>query len=147
SAIKQLIGKDACFTHANELLADAALQGWPLAYALAWLSVAGGSSVMPPWVRHQFPEASKIVRKLRDSSCSDTTCPWCSERHNPSKELKRWFGFESFRPEPKSDQGEPLQQVIVQAAMQGQHVLGILPTGTGKSLCYQIPALSRYEKT
>src|SRR5690606_25332342 len=49
--------------------------------------------------------------------------------------------------EPKSDQGEPLQQVIVQAAMQGQHVLGILPTGTGKSLCYQIPALSRYEKT
>ena len=31
--------------------------------------------------------------------------------------------------------------------MAGEHVLGILPTGTGKSLCYQIPALSRYYKT
>ena len=31
--------------------------------------------------------------------------------------------------------------------MAGEHVLGILPTGTGKSLCYQIPALSRYDKT
>ena len=31
--------------------------------------------------------------------------------------------------------------------MAGNHVLGILPTGTGKSLCYQIPALSRHDKT
>ena len=31
--------------------------------------------------------------------------------------------------------------------MAGEHVLGILPTGAGKSLCYQIPALSRYDKT
>ena len=40
-----------------------------------------------------------------------------------------------------------MQQAIVEAAMAGEHVLGILPTGTGKSLCYQIPALSRYDKT
>ena len=40
-----------------------------------------------------------------------------------------------------------MQQAIAEAAMAGKHVLGILPTGTGKSLCYQIPALSRYDKT
>ena len=40
-----------------------------------------------------------------------------------------------------------MQRAIVEAAMAGDHVLGILPTGTGKSLCYQIPALSRYYKT
>ena len=40
-----------------------------------------------------------------------------------------------------------MQRAIVEAATGGKHVLGILPTGTGKSLCYQIPALSRYEKT
>ena len=40
-----------------------------------------------------------------------------------------------------------MQQSIVEAAMAGDHVLGILPTGSGKSVCYQIPALSRYDKT
>ena len=38
-------------------------------------------------------------------------------------------------------------RLVFEAAMAGKHVLGILPTGTGKSLCYQIPALSRYDKT
>ena len=74
-------------------------------------------------------------------------CHWCRERHDPRKELKRWFGFDDFRPEPVDGEGRPMQRTIVEAAMAGRHVLGILPTGTGKSLCYQIPALSRYDKT
>ena len=40
-----------------------------------------------------------------------------------------------------------MQQAIVEEAMAGKHVLGILPTGAGKSLCYQIPAMSRYDNT
>ncbi|MCY4101650.1 MAG: RecQ family ATP-dependent DNA helicase [bacterium] len=102
---------------------------------------------MPPWVRHQFPKAGHLVRHLRDEACADQGCAWCQERHNPSRELKRFFGFDGFRPEPTDDDGRPLQQLIVEAAMQGRNALGILPTGTGKSLCYQIPALSRYDKT
>ena len=31
--------------------------------------------------------------------------------------------------------------------MAGEHRLAIVPTGTGKSVCYQVPALSRYDKT
>ena len=119
----------------------------PLAYALAWLSVSGGNSVMPPWVRHQFPAAGKLVRQLRDRPCGEADCDWCRERHDARKELKRWFGFDDFRPEPVDEDGRPMQRTIVEAAMAGEHVLGILPTGTGKSLCYQIPALSRYDKT
>ncbi len=127
--------------------AATAVSRWSLAYALAWLSVAGGNSVMPPWVRHQFPEAGRLVRLLRDTACADSACGWCRERHDPRKELKRWFGFDDFRPEPVDDEGWPMQRTIVKAAMEGRHLLGILPTGTGKSLCYQIPALSRYYKT
>ena len=137
----------ACANHAGEILADPARSGWALAYALAWLSVAGGNSVMPPWVRHQFPESGRLVRQLRDTACGDPTCKWCRDRHDPRKELSRWFGFDGFRPEPEGADGRPMQQAIVEAAMAGEHVLGILPTGTGKSLCYQIPALSRYDKT
>ena len=137
----------ACMTNGRKVIADAEGSGWSLAYALAWLSVAGGNSVMPPWVHHQFPEAGRLVNRLRDTACRDPACGWCRERHDAGKELKRWFGFGGFRPEPATDDGRPMQRAIIEEAMRGRHVLGILPTGTGKSLCYQIPALSRYDKT
>ena len=148
AAILDCLGNQACQTQARHILAETPGNSWALAYALAWLSVAGGNSVMPPWVRHQFPLAGEIVRRLRDTACTDPACGWCREHHDAKKELKRWFSFDSFRPEPVDPHnGQPLQQSIVEAAMGGQHVLAILPTGTGKSLCYQIPSLSRFEKT
>ena len=146
-AIRARLDGESCRTSAREVLAEAPRRGWELAYALAWLSVAGGNSVMPPWVRHQFPEAGRMVRRLRDYKCAAPDCDWCLERHDPRKELERWFGFDDFRPEPSDDAGLPMQRSIVERAMAGENVLGILPTGAGKSLCYQIPALSRYDKT
>ncbi len=145
-AIRARLSGAGCSIQAEDVAAKAHA-GWALAYALAWLSVAGGNSVMPPWVRHQFPEAGRLVRRLRDIACADGACGWCREYHDPRKELARWFGFKDFRHEPVDSKGRPMQRTIVEAAMTGQHVLGILPTGTGKSLCYQIPALSRYHKT
>lgn len=122
-------------------------RGWPMAYALSWISVAGGDSVMPPWVRAQFREASLIVRELRDGSCQDPGCGWCAEQNDPVKALRRWFGFDAFRPQPADERGRSLQERIVGEAMDGRNLLGILPTGTGKSVCYQIPALSRFDRT
>ena len=148
-AIRRLLAGRACTRRIEQTLdrlGDPRL-GWPMAYALSWISVAGGDSVMPPWVRHQFREASVIVRHLRDTACGDPGCRWCSENNDPDKALQRWFGFPSFRPEPTDEMGRPLQQRIVAEAMRGESVLGILPTGTGKSICYQIPALSKFDKT
>ena len=137
----------ACVAQADAVIADADRQGWSLAYALAWLSVAGGNSVLPPWVRHQFPDAGRLIRQLRDTPCREPSCDWCRQRHHPQSELQRWFGFGAFRSEPTDQDGRPMQQSVVEAAMEGHDLLALLPTGAGKSLCYQVPALSRYDKT
>lgn len=47
-AIGQRLDGVACATCGRKVLAESEKLGWPLAYALAWLSVAGGNSVMPP---------------------------------------------------------------------------------------------------
>ena len=147
AVINNLLRGNACQTQAQAVADQASRHGWNLAFALAWLSVAGGNSVLPPWVRHQFPLAGTLTRQLRDTGCLRPECAWCRDRHDATKELKRWFGFSSFRPEPADEAGKPLQQTIVEQAMAREHLLAILPTGAGKSICYQAPALSRYDKT
>ena len=52
----------------------------------------------------------------------------------PGKILRETFGFDAFR---------SVQRDVIDRVMAGQHSLAIMPTGAGKSLCYQIPALAR----
>ena len=116
----------------------------PIAYALAWLRVSGGNSVLPPWVGMQFPQTKVLLKELRDKPCNQSDCSYCKSVHDPRSELKRYFGFTEFRAEPANANGGSLQEDIVTTGMRGEHLLAILPTGGGKSLCYQLPALNRY---
>jgi len=115
-----------------------------LAYAAAWLEVAGGDSVLPSWVRHRFPATAALLKALRDTPCTDPDCSWCRTTHDPDVQLKRWFGFDAFRPEPPAPDGDSLQRAVVRDGIGEQSLLALLPTGGGKSLCFQLPALVRH---
>jgi len=144
--ISQTSGK-VCIKGANQtvpsLLADDTKRP-AAAYCLAWLQVAGGNSVLPPWVRYRFPEIPTIIKSLREIPCGDDDCDYCKENHDPERQLTRLFGYPSFRETPQTDKGESLQRAIVLGCMGDHPTMGILPTGGGKSLCYQLPALVRY---
>ena len=117
-----------------------------LAYCLAWLQVAGGNSVLPPWVRQQFPDVAPALRQLRDIPCNSKECRYCQVMHDPDAQLQRFFGFSSFRAQTESKEGRSLQREIVQAGISDTPLFAILPTGGGKSLCFQLPALMRYQR-
>lgn len=142
------LGRDlkVCRTRLYKLLTEELQQAslhWPLAYVLAWLRISGGNSVLAPWVRYQFSDVDRLLHELRSVPCAQDDCQYCRTTHDPRHELKLYFGFEDFRYEKP---GKSLQHDTVLAGMQGQHVLAVLPTGGGKSLCYQLPALNRFHR-
>lgn len=106
-----------------------------LAYAIALISTYDKNSVTPPWLLRNFPNIENILKSLRDTPCYN--CDYCNSQLNVVKGLKKYFGYDQFR----KFNGEALQERAARAAMAGKSLLALFPTGGGKSITFQLPAL------
>ncbi len=106
------------------------------AYCLALINSTDRYSITPPWVLKNYPEVESIMYLLRNKPCVEG-CKYCDEALDVKKGLKEFFGFDSYR----TFNGEPLQENAVNAAVNNKSLLAVFPTGGGKSLTFQIPAL------
>ena len=113
-------------------------------YLIAWLLVSGFNSILPQWVCKQYPKLVKLIKTLREIPCENQSCHYCLESHSPEKQLDKYFGFKEYRAKPRSEDGGSLQRQIVESGLLNEPLLAILPTGGGKSLCFQIPALANH---
>jgi ATP-dependent DNA helicase RecQ len=130
----------------NEICEQAALTGLietqpvALAYCLSlinsFISHPELRSVTPPWVLRNYPEVEQIMFRLRNRPCV-SGCSYCNKALDIHRGLKRLFGFDSYR----TFGGEPLQEKAVKAALDNKSLLAVFPTGGGKSLAFQVPAL------
>lgn len=93
-------------------------------------------SITPPWVLKNYPEVERLMFKLRNKPCV-TGCPYCNNALDIHVGLKRFFGFDSYR----TYGSEPLQANAVKAAVDSKSLLAVFPTGGGKSITFQVPAL------
>ncbi|MBO7661957.1 MAG: ATP-dependent DNA helicase RecQ, partial [Clostridia bacterium] len=107
-----------------------------LAYALALIDSGDPYSVTPPWVIRSYPKTANVMQILRGRPCG-LPCSYCDTKLNIRLRLKNIFGFDSFR----TYDGVPLQEEATEAAVRGESLLAVFPTGGGKSLTFQLPAL------
>src|SRR5579862_323710 len=107
-----------------------------LSYCLALINCAYSRSITPQWVLMNYPIVETVMYLLRNKPCL-SGCVYCDEALDIHSGLKRYFGFNSYR----SFAGERLQEKAVQAAIDNKSILAVFPTGGGKSITFQVPAL------
>lgn len=107
-----------------------------LAYCLALINAESRFSITPPWVLRSYPNVESLMYRLRRKPCLKG-CVYCNEALDIHKGLKQFFGFDSYR----AYAGEPLQEKAVAAAVADKSFLAVFPTGGGKSITFQVPAL------
>ena len=108
-----------------------------LAYALSLIDTTDVRSITPGWVLHNYPGVEYVMGVLRQRRCSEPDCEYCNSLLDIHQNLKAFFGYDEFR----TYEGEPLQERAAKAAVEGRSLLAIFPTGGGKSLTFQLPAL------
>ena len=107
-----------------------------LAYCLALINANSRYSITPPWVIKNYPEVERVMFLLRNNSCLEG-CPYCDKALDAKIGLKKYFGFDSYR----TYEGKALQEQAVNAAISNKSILAVFPTGGGKSITFQVPAL------
>ena len=107
-----------------------------LAYCLALINTDNRYSITPPWVIKNYPEVDIVMYLLRNNPCLQG-CLYCNKSLDSKIGLKKNFGFDSYR----TYGGKPLQEEAVNAAISNKSILVVFPTGGGKSITFQVPAL------
>ena len=106
-----------------------------LAYALAIIGADDIMSITPAWVQRNYPHMASVMNQLRNTPCGE--CEYCRNKLDAHKALQEFFGYSEFR----LFDGKKMQQEAVESAIRGESLLAIFPTGGGKSLTFQLPAL------
>lgn len=107
-----------------------------LAYTLALIKFGTSESIAPPWILKNYPNVERILQLLRFTPCQQG-CSYCDTSLNIHNALKQYFGYEDFR----KYNGENLQEQAVRAAVEQKSLIAIFPTGGGKSITFQLPAI------
>ena len=107
-----------------------------LAYCLALINTNSRYSITPPWVIKNYPEVERVMFLLRNNPCLEG-CIYCNKALDTKVGLKKYFGFDSYR----TYGGKALQEQAVNAAISNKSILAVFPTGGGKSITFQVPAL------
>lgn len=105
------------------------------AYCLAVIGADDVFSITPAWVTRNFPKVANVMNWLCNTSCGN--CDYCRQKLDAHYGLKEFFGYDAFR----TFDGIAMQQQAVESAIRGESLLTIFPTGGGKSLTFQLPAL------
>ena len=140
---KQLILKEFEGKVCNHADFDTLARQYPieLAYCLAVIGADDIFSITPAWVLRNYPQVVNVMNLLCNTPCDD--CEYCHQRLDAHSGLKEFFGYSEFR----IFDGVPMQQQAVEAAIRGESLLTIFPTGGGKSLTFQLPALMSGKNT
>lgn len=117
----------------NKLVRETPIE---LAYSLALINTDSRYSITPPWVIKNYPEIERVMYLLRNNPCLQG-CPYCNNSLDAKIGLKKFFGFDSYR----TYSGKELQKDAVKAAINNKSILAVFPTGGGKSITFQVPAL------
>ena len=117
-----------------------------LAYSLAIIRLDNNESILPFWVKCEYPECEQVLDRLRYTTCSNGSCEYCNNKLDPKTSLYNYFGYNDFK---KFDHSREisLQEETVRAGLQNHSFVAVFPTGGGKSLTFQLPALMRGDCT